>query len=239
MTRGQKTTTPNHLPAINWTRETRATTEHQVAEILREKIIVGILERGRKLKQVELSEMLGVSVTPVREALRLLEAQGYVTVSAHRGAIVAPFLIEGAEELLQLRMLLEPRLTLEAVRRMSVHDLDVLKALNHDLLVASRANDYSTCREKNFRFHFRLYELAGQPQTLDFVRVLWAKYPLDLLSRLPGRQRRVFEEHAVLLAALESRDAEGAARAVETHVASGWNAFLSEYDSDRAGPPTP
>ena len=52
--------------------------------------------------------------------------------------------------------------------------------------------------------HFRLYELAGQPQTLDFARILWAKYPLDMLSQMPGRQPRVFDEHVALLAALES-----------------------------------
>jgi DNA-binding GntR family transcriptional regulator len=81
-----------------------------MAEILREKIIVGVIARGQKLKQAEIARLLGVSITPVREALRLLEAQGYVAVRAHRGAIVAPFVVEGAEELYELRQVLETRL---------------------------------------------------------------------------------------------------------------------------------
>ena len=89
-----------------WALRSKVTVEHQIAEVLREKIIVGEIARGQKLKQAEIAKMLGVSITPVREALRLLEAQGYVAVSAHRGAVVAPFLIEGAEELYELRMIL-------------------------------------------------------------------------------------------------------------------------------------
>lgn len=212
-----------------WGLKSRATTEHQVAEVLREKIIVGALGRGQKLKQAEIAKMLGVSITPVREALRLLEAQGYVAVSAHRGAVVAPFQIEGAEELYQLRQLLETRLTREAAARMSQSDLHYLKAINHDLLTAARAGDRAACQEKNFRFHFRLYELAGQPQTLDFARILWAKYPLDMLSQMPGRQPRVFDEHVALLAALESGDPAAAAQAMEAHIASGWAEFIGTY----------
>ena len=176
--------------------------EHQVAEILREKIIVGVIARGQKLKQAEIAAMLGVSITPVREALRLLEAQGYVSVSAHRGAVVAPFLIEDAEELYQLRLMLETRLTMAAAGRLDAAGLDALKALNHDFLVAVGSGSAAALREKNFRFHFRLYEYADQPQTIDFVRVLWAKYPLDLLTHVPGRPPRVFKEHAQFLAAL-------------------------------------
>lgn len=213
----------------DWSLKSRTTAEYQIAEVLREKIIVGVLARGQKLKQAEIAKMLGVSITPVREALRLLEAQGYVAVSAHRGAIVAPFLIEGAEELYKLRQLLETRLTAEAARRMSPNDLYVLKAINHDLLMAARAGDRAACQEKNFRFHFRLYELAGQAQTLDFVRILWAKYPLDLLSQMPGRQSRVFDEHVTLLAALERGDVEGATGAMEVHINTGWSEFLANY----------
>jgi DNA-binding GntR family transcriptional regulator len=221
----------------DWAMKARTTAEHQVAEILREKIIVGVLARGQKLKQAEIAKMLGVSITPVREALRLLEAQGYVSVSAHRGAVVAPFQIEGAEELYRLRQLLETRLTVEAASRMTPNDLYVLKAINHDLLMAARTGDRAACQEKNFRFHFRFYELAAQPQTLDFVRILWAKYPLDMLSQMPGRQPRVFDEHVALLAALEQGDVEGAAKAMEAHIGSGWAEFQATYGlaAERAG----
>ena len=75
------------------------TKEGQVAEFLRERIISGYFARGQKLKQAEIAQMLDLSITPVREALKLLEAQGYVVGSSHRGAVVAPFQVSEAEEL--------------------------------------------------------------------------------------------------------------------------------------------
>ena len=215
------------------------TVEHQIAEVLREKIIVGEIARGQKLKQAEIAKMLGVSITPVREALRLLEAQGYVAVSAHRGAVVAPFLIEGAEELYELRMILKSRLTREAAKRLKPEDLNLLKALNHDVLAAAKTRTRPSLQAKNFRFHFRFYEFANQPQTIDFVRVLWAKYPLDLLTLMPGRPMRVFEEHAALLVALEEGDPEDAVRAMEMHIKTGWQEFCANYQAAGAGSPGP
>jgi DNA-binding GntR family transcriptional regulator len=173
--------------------------------------------------------LLGVSITPVREALRLLEAQGYVAVRAHRGAIVAPFVVEGAEELYELRQVLETRLTLEAARRMTLVDLNDLKVLNHDFFAALKSQSRPSLQEKNFRFHFRLYGIAGQPQTMDFVRMLWAKYPLEMLTKMPGRQTRVFQEHATVLSALERNDPEGAVAAMRVHIKTGWEEFLANY----------
>jgi DNA-binding GntR family transcriptional regulator len=221
-------------PALggNWALKSKATVEHQIAEVLREKIIVGLLPRGQKLKQADLARMLGVSITPVREALRLLEAQGYVSVSAHRGAIVAPFIVDDAEELYQLRLALETRLTREAAKNLTEADLRGLKALNHDFLVAAQAETRASQQGRNFRFHFQFYELADQPQTLDFVRVLWAKFPLDLLSQMPGRPMRVFEEHVALLAALEKGDPEAAVQAMQEHIEIGWKEFLANYRSE-------
>jgi DNA-binding GntR family transcriptional regulator len=213
----------------DWGLRSRETVEHQIAEILREKIIVGVIARGQKLKQAEIARLLGVSITPVREALRLLEAQGYVAVRAHRGAVVAPFVVEGAEELYELRQLLETRLTLDAARRMTLADLNALKVLNHDFFAAMKSQSRPSVQEKNFRFHFRLYEVAGQRQTMDFVRMLWAKYPLEMLTKMPGRQTRVFQEHVAILHALERNDPEDAVAAMQAHIKTGWEEFLANY----------
>ena len=229
LTRGADETARVSADSGEWGLPSKSTVEHQIAEVLREKIIVGEIARGRKLKQAEIARLLGVSITPVREALRLLEAQGYVAVRAHRGAVVAPFIVEGAEELYQLRQLLEARLTLEAARRMTPLDLNALKALNHDFLVALKSESRPSVQEKNFRFHFRLYSLAGQSQTMDFVRMLWAKYPLEMLTKMPGRQARVFEEHAAILDALERADPDRAVAAMQTHIKAGWDEFCANY----------
>ena len=92
------------------------TKEQQVAEYLREGILAGEFARGRKLKQADIAKRLDISITPVREAMKLLEAEGYIHVSAHRGAVVAPFQMERVDELFQLRLAMESKLTLAATK---------------------------------------------------------------------------------------------------------------------------
>lgn len=207
----------------------KRTKENQVADFLRERIIWGFFSRGQKLKQAELAEMLDISITPVREALKLLEAEGYVVGTSHKGVVVAPFQLERTEELLQLRVLLELRLTKAALKVLTPAALDRLDALNAQTLEASRTNDRDGTRRSNYRFHFLLYELANQPQTLHFVRVLWAKYPFDLLTAMPNRLPRVASEHDDFLSRARAGDVQGAVKAMQFHIENGWREFKRTY----------
>lgn len=205
------------------------TKEGQVAEFLRERIISGNLVRGQKLKQAELAKMLNLSITPVREALKLLEAEGYVTGSSHRGAVVAQLHVEQVDELYDLRCLLESRLTREAAKRVTPEALGALSKINKEMLAALNKSDLAGVRSANFRFHFHFYELAEQPQTLHFVRILWAKYPFDLLAVMPNRQGEVIKEHQAFLDALAAGDTKAAVRTMQAHFESGQRGFKKQY----------
>ena len=207
----------------------KRTKENQVAEFLRERIIWGFFSRGQKLKQAEIAEMLDISITPVREALKLLEAEGYVLGTSHKGAIVAPFQLERTEELLRLRVMLEVRLTQAALGVITPGVLDQLDMLNAQIAQAALVNDRDMTRRSNYRFHFLLYELANQPQTLHFVRVLWAKYPFDLLTAMPNRLPRVGAEHADFLGAVRAGNMRKAAKAMQVHIENGWGEFKRHY----------
>lgn len=208
------------------------TKQDQVAEILRERIIVGEYERGRKLPQLEIAEELGVSATPVREALRILEAEGYVIGLSHRGVLVPPFNVDQSQELFELRLLLEIKLTRDACRNLEPDTLAKLHDLQNEFADAAIRRDRSGQRRTNYRFHFNLYELAKQPQTLQFVRVLWAKYPFHYLDAIKSRAERVSEEHLSFLDKLDRGDLDGAAHAMEEHIRAGWNEFASQQMSD-------
>lgn len=212
-----------------WVLSPIQTKEQQVAEILREKIFSGVFMRGQKLKQAEIAKMLETSITPVRAALKLLEAQGYVRVAAHRGAVVAPFQISEVNELYNLRLDLEPKLTLAAAKNANAADIRMLSSLNDDLRRAAQRECRELVRSSNFRFHFRLYELANMPQTLEFVRILWAKYPFDLLGSVPRVPEYAHSEHARIIEALERHDARVAMRAMQSHIELGHRAFKHAY----------
>ena len=207
----------------------KRTKENQVADFLRERIIWGYFSRAQKLKQVEVAEMLDISITPVREALKLLEAEGYVVGTSHKGVVVAPFQSKRTEELLQLRVLLEGRLTKAALAAITPATLDELDRLNLVTTKAARTNDRDLTRRSNYRFHFLLYDIANQPQTLHFVRVLWARYPFDLLTAMPSRLPRVAAEHEAFLQAARAGDTRGALKAMQCHIENGWREFKRNY----------
>jgi DNA-binding GntR family transcriptional regulator len=198
------------------------TKEEQVADFLREGIISGRFPRGARLKQAEIAARLQTSITPVREALKLLAAEGYVVGDSYRGATVAPFDITASNEMLNLRILLETQLVRGAVEQAAAEDIEALRALaaEFDQAVAARENE--AARAANYRLHRRIFEMARMPQTLHFVQVLWARYPFDLINKLKGRVGRAAAEHEELLQAFIARDVGGAMLATRRHIESGW-----------------
>ncbi|GGC02451.1 GntR family transcriptional regulator [Novosphingobium endophyticum] len=218
------------------------TKEEQVADFLREGIISGRYPRGARLKQQEIATMLNTSITPVREALKLLAAEGYVLGDSYRGATVAPFDIEASSEVQSLRILLETQLVKGAVERVTGEDIAELKVLAGEFAGAFDAGDNEATRAANYRFHHRLFEIAAMPQTLHFVQILWARYPFDLINRLSGRVSRAADEHDEMLAALIAGDSAAAMLATRRHIEAGYDELRRSVALDAAsarGGPTP
>lgn len=206
------------------------TKQDQVADILRERVIAGAYRRGERLKQADIAKELGVSITLVREALHILEAEGYVAGVSHRGLLVPEIVPEQANEIFDLRRTLERDLTARALERMTPDALRELKALQRvvaDACAVGRRNDI---RAANYRFHFRLYELADRQQTLQFVRILWARYPFAMQDAGSERLAGMNAEHEAFLARIEAGDMAAAADAMVSHIERGWR-MLAECET--------
>ncbi len=198
------------------------TKEEYVAEFLREGVLSGRFPRGARLKQAEIAEQLKLSITPVREAFRILEAEGYVLSETHRGVIVAPFDASATREINELRMLLESRLALAAMEHMTPQNYAELGEVQHEFEQAETRRDREAVRALNYRFHRQLYTVAQQPQTLHFVQVLWAKYPFDLINLIGGRMGRAAAEHRRLLKAMKAGDRKAVMNKLREHIDAGW-----------------
>lgn len=205
------------------------TKEERVADFLREGIISGRFPRGSKLKQAELAEMIGTSITPVREAIKILEAEGFVLGASHRGAVVAPFDIHATEEIVDLRVTLESKLALGAIAKLTPKNLEELRELQQEFEAAAERGDREAVRGINYRFHELIYMAADLPQTLRFVRILWARYPFDLINKLENRIDRASAEHREMLSAIIVRDEAAMLSALRTHIRAGWDEFKANY----------
>lgn len=186
-------------------------------------ILDGTLELGARLPEEDLAARAGVSRTPVREALRKLAAEGFVTFAPNRGAQVATWSDDDLEEIFGLRALLESHAAAQAATRIAAGDLAALDTLADRMEhAAAQATPGALDRvaELNNRFHRTILDAAGSRRLhalLDTVIVL------PLVHRTFHRYttaalRRSMNHHRELLAAFAAGDGEWAATVMRTHV---------------------
>lgn len=211
------------------------TKKEYAAQFLREQIISGELRAGARVMQQEIAEELGVSVTPVREAIRQLETEGYLESIAHVGVRVSQMHRDGLDEVYHLRCQLEGDLAEQAARLITDKQLAEVRLRAMIFRDAVRDGDRVGARRSNYRFHLAIWEAAGRPITLELVNALWAKFPWDTLDDMTSRGPESIKEHEELLAALDAGDPAASRRAEEHHI-SGSLAYLNrDHQSQRVG----
>jgi DNA-binding GntR family transcriptional regulator len=198
----------------------------QIVDELRRRILAGTLPRGARLPQDELARDFGASITPVREALRLLEAEGLVVAEPHRGARVAGVDLAQVTATYVVRRLIESYAMRRATLRLSRRDL----ARARDVLDRD-ATGPAAARDRNRAFHFLLYDRCGMPELVERIAVLWQAFPWDLMLDSDARAAASHREHLDLLAALETGDPDAVAAATERHLSNGFAAIRQQLTS--------
>lgn len=193
---------------------TTSRTSH-VEQILKAAILNGQLTPGQALVESDLAGQLGVSKTPVREALKTLEGTGLVVIRPYTGASVRVFTDDDALAIYDMRLLLEP----EAVRRSLAAGVDLAKA-ESALARASAAADGSERSIANRDFHRALYEHCGNPlllRTLDGLRDQIALISAGSWARNASWEQEA-DEHRRILELARTGDTTGAAQLATDHI---------------------
>jgi DNA-binding GntR family transcriptional regulator len=192
----------------------------RVYEHLRTAILEGRLEPGTELTEVALAEQLGVSRGPLREAIGRLAAEGLVSVSPRRGAVVRSLSKEEFLQLYQVREALERMAMQLAVLRLTDEEFDGLTALNEEMAAHAAGNKVEAFFEANLAFHARLLEASGNEKLQELYRQLLGqlgRYRLRSLT-LRGNLQRSVSEHKTILRAARRGDAERAAQLMAEHI---------------------
>lgn len=142
------------------------TRQEIIVNRLRDALLRGYLKPGQKLDQNEIADMLKVSRSPIREALRTLAAEGLVELIPHRGAVVAELSLDELEEILVLRGVLEGMAARLALPKIDAERLRTLEVLLHQL---SQTTDLDQWIELNHRFHHTIYQAANRPRLLTLI----------------------------------------------------------------------
>lgn len=198
----------------------RPTLAVQLVEQLRQLIFDGDLAPGSRLQEAELSQRFGVSRTPLREALKLLTAEGLITIEPNRGATVTELSVTELAETFPVMGVLEALAGELAASHADDDDLKALRTL-HDAIVAGyRSKDLKSYFAANQAFHERLVEAAHNETLATHYhqlagRVRRARYRANLS---PARWAQSVDEHEQIIAALESRDGATLAAVLRAHI---------------------
>lgn len=195
----------------------RKTTGEQVYEALRRGILGGAFDGGSRLVQSEIAIALGVSTTPVREALRKLAAEGLIRSDSYRGAVVETPTLEDAREIYKLRLLLEPVAAREKVEHLTRPELEWASELQRRM---DQEKDLGSWVELNSQFH-GVFEDASSPRMSAILRNLRdsAALIVGLSSRVrPALMTGSNTQHHLLLQACRNQDGDAAGRIVEQHL---------------------
>lgn len=208
----------------------------EVASRLRAMIFERRLEPGQWVDEQALARDWAISRTPVREALKVLLAEGLVTLTPRRGCFVTQVTEDDAERLFPVMALLEGRCAFEAALNASDAELAELGRLHDELERQAAAGDADGYYRANHVFHTRVQALAGNPwlsRSTDQLRVF-----LRLLRgrqlRRPGRMAASIAEHRELIAALLARDAPRADRLMHDHLMAQLAALQALRASEQA-----
>ncbi|WP_457646646.1 GntR family transcriptional regulator [Profundibacter sp.] len=202
--------------------ETTAPSHDQVYRQMRTRIMHGELAPGTALTLRGLGKEFGVSMTPAREAIRRLAAEGALTLSSS-GRVTTPELSnERIEELAALRALLEPELSSRALPRAHIALIDRLQAINATIAEAIAKQDASAYIRTNLEFHRTLYLRAQAPAMLAMTETVWLQLGPTMCA-LYGRLRRTEppHNHRLIIAALRAGDEPSLRLAVRTDVTQG------------------
>ena len=188
-------------------------------ERIRGLVLSGELAPGTRLGQVELAERLGISRTPVREALRRLGGEGLVEGHSHRGFRVTDLGLDAVLRRLEVRAILEPGIAALAAERRTGRDLDLMRVAIAD---EEEARDGIEGHDASRRFHIALARASGNEELVRVIESLWlvevGRRLLFRRSAEPDWQRTDASEHREVLAAVHERRAADAERLMARHV---------------------
>ncbi len=200
-------------------------------ERLREAIILGELTPGAPLRLEDLARSLGMSISPIREAVRQLEALGLAEHVPHHGAKVMGLDVEELRELFSIRLALETMAVRRAADRFGPEDEERARAHLAAFDDARHRGDRLTAMREHSGFHFTLYEAARSGWLLRLIRPCWdscERYRPVLLAETGALQDRHEELDGELLAACAAHDGDRAAAAMHAHLELATDIFTVE-----------
>ena len=204
-----------------------------VCETLREAIRSGVLKPGERLMEIQLADELGVSRTPVREAMRKLELERYVIMLPRRGTYVANISIRDINEVFEIRTTLDALASGLAAERITEEELEQLERLLVSIGENIETRNMKKVVEDDMEFHDILYKASRNQRLVGIISNLREQMTRfrSMSMSYPGRLKKTLEEHSRLVEAIAQRDVELAQKLAVEHMENSEQTLLIDMEA--------
>lgn len=193
----------------------------EVFNTLREKILKGVYKPGERLMEIHLADQLGVSRTPIREAIRMLELEGLVKMVPRKGAQVAKISKEDLQDVLEVRKALDTLSVKLACERITEDEIKLLNNAERDFEKALASKDVRDIAEADVAFHDVIHSATKNGRLKSMISNLAERiyrYRFEYIKQQSDGGKTLMLEHREIMRCIESRDVESAVKATEIHI---------------------
>jgi len=198
--------------------DTKQQLSEKVAAYIREGIMVGQFRAGEYIRTERLADELGVSPTPVREALMLLGSEGSVRWEPRRGYRVVPLTSQDVSDLFRVQAFIAGELAARAATELGEETLDELEEIQAQLEQAERDGDLELVETLNYRIHRTINKASDSGRLAVLLGVTVNYVPLGYFASIDGWSSASAHDHSSIFQALRARDPEGARKAMTAHI---------------------
>jgi len=207
----------------------------EVFNILREKILKGTLKPGERLMEIHLAEELGVSRTPIREAIRMLELEGLVKMVPRKGAQVARISKGDLQDVLEVRKALDALAIELACERITREEIFKLKDAEKKFEESLESGDTTQMAEADVEFHDVIHTASKNKRLKTMISNLAERiyrYRFEYIKQQSDGGKTLIEEHKAIIKCIEDRDTERAIKSVQIHIDNQEKSIADQLDRD-------
>lgn len=208
--------------------EKHLTLREKILEHIRDAIISGTLKAGSRVSEPELADRYGISRTPIREAFRQLESEGYLTVIPRRGAIVREFTQKDVEDFYAIKSILEGYAARQACIRLTPKEVEKFETNNRKLAELAEQDDFKSFFKLHNEFHEMFIKAADNEKLRELITSVVTRFQrLRFMSlSLPGRMKVAVQEHDKIIDAFRRKDPEMAEMLVRKNAEYGGRVLI-------------
>lgn len=203
---------------------------------LREAILKGELEPGERLMEIALAQKLGVSRTPIREAIRKLELEGLVVMAPRKGAEVAEITLKDVKDVLEVRKNLEDLAVELACKKATEEDIEEMKRAHEEFIKTLSQKDLTVIAEADVKFHDVIYKTTDNKrliQILNNLREQMYRYRLEYIKDEKKRMI-VTDEHLQIIEAIKNKDVDSAKEYIQVHINNQEKTIVEKINAKKA-----